>query len=74
MVIEILSPSESSQMVAKVEFYLQNGAGSVWVVDPEERRIDVYTPGRPMRTYRDNDVLIDSVLPAFELPLRDIFS
>ena len=73
--IEIVSLSESaSRLTAKVEFYLQNGAGSVWVVDPEERRIDVYAPGKPMRTYRENDILIDPVLPGFELPLRHIFN
>jgi Uma2 family endonuclease len=75
VMIEIVSPSESaSRLTAKVEFYLQNGAGSVWVVDPEERRIDVYAPGKPMRTFRKNDTLIDPVLPGFELPLRDIFT
>ena len=75
VMIEIVSLSESaSRLTAKVEFYLQNGAGSVWVVDPEERRIDVYAPGKPMRTYRKNDILIDPILPGFELPLRDIFN
>src|SRR5229473_2832178 len=74
VMIEIVSPSESaSRLTAKVEFYLQNGAGSVWVVDPEERRIDVYVPGKPMRTFREIDTLIDPILPGFELPLRDIF-
>src|SRR5579859_5249214 len=39
VMIEIVSPSQSSsRLTAKVEFYLQNGAQSVWVVDPEERR------------------------------------
>ena len=75
VMIEIVSSSESaSRLTAKVEFYLQNGAGSIWVVDPDERRIDIYAPGRPMRNYRENDVLIDPVLPGFELPLRDIFT
>jgi Uma2 family endonuclease len=74
VMIEIVSPSESaSRLTAKVEFYLQNGAESVWVVDPEERRVDVYAPGKPMRTFRENDSLIDPVLPGFELPLRGIF-
>jgi hypothetical protein len=27
-----------------------------------------------MRTYRENNILIDPVLPGFELPLGDIFS
>jgi Uma2 family endonuclease len=74
VMIEILSPSElASRFTAKVQFYLQNGAQSVWVVDPEERRVDVYSPGKPMRTFRENDTLIDDVLPGFELPLREIF-
>ena len=74
VMIEIVSPFQSaSRLTAKVEFYLQNGAESVWVVDPEERRIDVYSPGKPMHSFRENDTLIEPVLPSFELPLRDIF-
>jgi|SRR6266478_6223390 len=75
VMVEIVSPSQSaSRLTAKVEFYLQNGAGSVWVVDPEERRIDVYAPGKATRTFRESDTLVDPILPDFELPLRDIFS
>lgn len=74
VMIEIVSPSESaSRLTAKVEFYLQNGAGSVWVVDPEERRVDIYPPGKPMRAFRESDTLTDPVLPGFELALRDLF-
>jgi Uma2 family endonuclease len=74
VMIEIVSPSElAPRLTAKVEFYLQNGAKSVWVVDPRERRIDVYAPGKPMRAFRANDTLTDPVLPDFELALRDIF-
>ena len=74
VMIEIVSPTESARrLTAKVEFYLQNGAKSVWVVDPESRRIDVYAPGQPMRTFGSGDTLTDAVLPGFELPLLDIF-
>jgi Uma2 family endonuclease len=74
VMIEIVSPTESARrLTAKVEFYLQNGARSVWLVDPEARRIDVYAPGKPMRTFGSSDTLTDAVLPGFELPLRDIF-
>jgi Uma2 family endonuclease len=75
VMIEIVSPSESaSRLTAKVEFYLQNGARSVWVVDPEQRRIELYAPGRPMRTFGSDDTLVDATLPGFELPLSEIFS
>jgi Uma2 family endonuclease len=74
VMIEIVSPSESAaRLTAKVEFYLQNGAKSVWVADPQTQRIDVYSPGRPMRTFGSMDTLTDAVLPGFELPLREIF-
>jgi Uma2 family endonuclease len=74
VMIEIVSPSESAaRLTAKVEFYLQNGAKSVWVVDPQTRRIDVYAPGKSMRTFGPGDTLTDAVLPGFELPLRDVF-
>ena len=72
--IEIVSPSESAaRLTAKVEFYLQNGARSVWVVDPQTRRIDVYAPGKSMRSFGPDDTLTDPVLPGFELPLGDVF-
>jgi len=74
VMIEIVSPSESAaRLTAKVEFYLQNEARSVWVVDPPTCRIDVYAPGKSMRTFGQGDTLTDAVLPGFELPLCDIF-
>jgi Uma2 family endonuclease len=74
VMIEIVSPSESApRLTAKVAFYLQNGAQSVWIVDPEERRIDIYAPNQAMRSFRLNDTLTDSALPGFELRLRDLF-
>jgi Uma2 family endonuclease len=74
VMIEILSPPELvSRLVGKIDFYLRNGAERVWVVDSEERFIDVYVPGWSSRTFRESDTLIDPVLPGFELSLRDIF-
>jgi Uma2 family endonuclease len=74
IMIEIVSPSESaSRLTAKVEFYLRNGAQSVWVVDPEARHIDVYAPDRPDRAFRGSDTLTDPVLPGFALPLSELF-
>jgi Uma2 family endonuclease len=74
VMIEIVSPSESAaRLTAKVEFYLQNGAKSVWVVDPPTRRIDAYAPGKSLRTFGPGDTLTDPVLPGFELPLGDVF-
>jgi Uma2 family endonuclease len=72
LMIEIVSPSDSaSDLVDKVEFYIQNGVKSVWVVDPRKQRVDIYKPGRPARRVDAGDVLSDEVLPGFEFPLAD---
>ncbi len=72
--IEIVSLSESaSRLTAKVEFDLRNGAKSVWIVDPEERRVDLYAPDRPARGFRGSDTLTDPVLRGFTLPLSELF-
>ena len=72
--IEIISPSEPpSQLINKVEFYLQNGAKSVWLVDSKDRRIYIHALSRPMRHFGPGDTLTDSVLPGFDLPMSELF-
>jgi len=74
LMIEIVSPSDSaSDLVDKVEFYIQNGVKSVWVVDRRKQRVDIYKPGRPARRVDAGDVLSDEILPGFELALAELF-
>lgn len=74
VMIEIVSPTDSpTGLLDKVEFYLYYGALSVWVVDPTEKRIHIYSPGKPVRRFTPLDTLTDPVLPGFALPLSEIF-
>jgi Uma2 family endonuclease len=46
----------------------------VWVVYPEMREVEIYTPGQPVQVLRGGAVIDGgSVLPGFQLPLNTIF-
>ncbi len=74
LAVEVLSPSdEPADTRAKVVNYLRAGT-SVWVVDPEKKRVEVYTPGKPADRVGLDDVLDGGdVLPGFRLAVKDIF-
>ena len=73
---EVLSPGNTADEMARkrAEFFAR-GTRLFWVVDPLDRRIDVYAePASPAAVLRDGDVLTGGdVLPGFALPVRDLF-
>lgn len=47
-VLELVSPSDDLvDQQRKMDEYVANGARLGWLIDPEERRVHVYRPGRP---------------------------
>ncbi|HVS02456.1 MAG TPA: Uma2 family endonuclease, partial [Thermoanaerobaculia bacterium] len=47
-VVELRSPADRlGDLQARMEEYRDNGARLGWLVDPQERRVHVYRPGRP---------------------------
>ncbi len=76
LAVEVKSPTDSKrQLRHKAEDYLRFGTKMVWLVFPEDQRVEVYRQ-------EDQDVLevgIDGVLdggdvlPGFMLPVRSIF-
>jgi Uma2 family endonuclease len=75
LAVEVLSPgNEHSEITRKVGNYLAAGT-VVWVIDPDDETVDVYTPGQPRLTLHQLDTLKgDVVLPGFQLRVADIFS
>ncbi|MBI1281448.1 MAG: hypothetical protein GC179_25195 [Anaerolineaceae bacterium] len=72
--IEVLAFDNADiKMLRKIGNYL--AAGTVlWLVDPEQKTIDVYTPNQPRKTLRVGDFLDGGdVLPNFRLALAQIF-
>jgi Uma2 family endonuclease len=79
LAIEVLSPgntetpNERDKMLRKIGNYL--AAGTVlWLVDPEQKTVDIYTPNLLRKTLRVGDFLEGSdVLPGFRLAVAAIF-
>lgn len=72
LAVEILSPDDSyARMEERVQFYLEAGVVSVWVVDPRVGSVVAWTPGEPPRVV--DDLLSDTALPGLSIPLKDLF-
>jgi Uma2 family endonuclease len=57
LVVEILSPTQGWLAVMyKVEWYLQNGVKSCWVVNPPQRAITIYTPDGGLKTFGEDSI------------------
>ena len=75
LVVEILSPksTESYDRNVKRKRYLENGVAELWLVDIDERSVDVWRPGA------DAPELVTDVLEwsvgehRFEIPLEEVF-
>ncbi len=73
--IEVLSPGDRPASIAeKVTFYLRAGVPLIWVIDPEDRTLDAFMPGKAAVTYRRGDLVPGApVLPEFELDTEEFF-
>lgn len=71
IVIEILSPDDRMSCVRKkIDEYLAFGVPYVWLIDPETRRADVYTPSA---IYEAKNGMLRTEDPAMEIPLAELF-
>lgn len=73
---EVLSKSNTKrEMNIKREEYFKAGVELVWEVDPRKRTVVVYTSLTDPITLGIDDTLDGgTVLPGFELPLKDLFA
>lgn len=54
--------------------YVENGAKLGWLVDPENKRVYVYSPEGPVRDLEAPETLSgDPILPGFVLDLREVW-
>jgi Uma2 family endonuclease len=75
LAVEVLSPTDRLRDArAKVERYLTNGVPMVWLVMPQSRTVEVYTPDTDVTTLHADDALTGgAVLPGFSVTVRDLF-
>lgn len=74
LAIEIKSPDDTfKEMREKARYYLAHGSRLVWLVFPEKRIVEVYSPTEE-QVLTENDTLTGGeVLPGFSLAVRSIF-
>jgi Uma2 family endonuclease len=80
IVIEILSPGReniSRDRVAKRQLYAKHGVKEYWIVDSDNRAVEVYRLGggalELAAMLRDQDEVTSPLLPGFTCPLDNIF-
>jgi Uma2 family endonuclease len=73
--VELRSPSDTlSGLQAKLAEFRDNGARLGWLIDPIERRVHVYRPGREVEVLDDPAAVAgDPELPGFTLDLAPIW-
>ncbi len=75
VVVEVLGDSQTySEMTKKALEYLAAGAKMVWLVDPDPRRVVLFTPPAQVRILGEDDTLDGAdVLPGFRCKVAEMF-
>jgi Uma2 family endonuclease len=75
-VVELRSPTDRlEQLQAKMREYMDNGARLGWLINPQDRQVEIYRQGQQVETLQDPFTLSgENVLPGFTLNLRRIFT
>lgn len=76
VVAEIASTNDRrTKMELKVEQYLELGVPLVWVIDPHEKQVHVFEPGRISKRYSETKILYGgAAFEGFETPIADLFA
>lgn len=76
LVVEVLSQSNTeAEMQRKLREYFDSGVRLVWLIDPRQRLVRVFSDGMVTATLTAGDALTaDEILSGFRLPLEELFS
>jgi len=74
-VIELMSPSDSLKVTqAKMQEYKDNGARLGWLINRQDREVEIYRIGKSVEVLQSPDFLLgEEVLPEFILSLEAIW-
>lgn len=75
-VVELRSESDSlTKLQAKMQEYIDNGAKLGWLIDPQNRRVEIYRPSRDVEVLENPTTLSgEDILSGFVLNLQRILS
>jgi Uma2 family endonuclease len=73
---EVISPSETPHTIhRKLKQYFAAGVKEVWLADPEDRTVEIWTgPKLPEQALTGTDSITSALLPGFTLALPELFS
>jgi Uma2 family endonuclease len=76
LIVEVLSPHDRrKKMLEKVRELLARGVRMVWIIDPEDRTVEIYRSPDEGRILRENATLSgEDVLPGFSCKVADLFA
>ena len=76
LAVEIVSPSQTrSELAERVQRWLAAGTRLMWVIWPDEHKVDVWTPDEVLRTLNASDLLDGlDVVAGFTMPVADLFT
>ena len=79
LVVEVISASTGRlDLGPKKMVYAARGVVEFWVVRPHSREVEIYelatSSTEPVRTLGAGDIVATKLLPAFELPVAEIFA
>jgi len=76
IVIEIVSPGHSNERRdrhVKRNLYAARGVDEYWIVDPENRSVEIHRSDSVFENLRGKDELTSPVLPGFSVPVSVFF-
>lgn len=74
-VVELRSKNDTlKDLRIKMEEYRENGAKLGWLIDPKNKRVEIYRPGQAVEVLENpSDLSGETVLPGFSLSLKRIW-
>jgi Uma2 family endonuclease len=75
LAVEVSSPNDLVyEISAKVQEYLRAGVKLVWVINPENRTVQIFRADGTVAMLRESDELNgEDVIPGFRCPIADLF-
>jgi len=72
---EVLAPSETPRMInRKLKQYFAAAVKEVWLIHPEVHEVVIWTGPALPEVLAEGETLASRLLPAFELPLTELFA
>lgn len=75
LAVEVMSQWDSNPKAQrKAALWLDLGAKSVWVVNPEKRTVEVIRADGHRKLFDETDELVDDTVPGFRVSVAEIFA